>query len=144
MRLEHAISLRMYRFLGKRFHHKPDWTFDLKEFANDHLCLGRNYEGGSQIARKLQPAIAELEEAGFLEPLPEAERFPGRGASWQIRLLQRDRGPAAAAVPAAESVDDGGPAAGLIARGVHPEAAAQLAKDFPPRRSRSRSRSSTG
>jgi hypothetical protein len=132
MRLEHAISLRMYRFLGKRFHHKPDWTFDLKEFANDHLCLGRNYEGGSQIARKLQPAIAELEAAGFLEPLPEAGRFPREGRKWQIRLLQRDRGAAAAVPAAAESVvDDGGPAPGLIARGVHPEAAAQLAKDFP-------------
>ena len=133
MRLEHAISLRMYRFLGKRFHHKPDWTFDLKEFANDHLCLGRNYEGGSQIARKLQPAIAELEAAGFLGPLSEAERFPRDGRNWRIRLQQRDRDAAAsepAVEPPAEAVD-GGPASQLIARGVHPEAAAQLARDFP-------------
>jgi hypothetical protein len=139
MRLEHAISLRMYRFLGKRFHHKPDWTFDLKEFANDHLCLGRNYEGGAQIARKLQPAIAELELAGFLEPLPEAERFPKDGRNWKVRLRQKDRGDAAAAGPGLDSegppgagdAGEAGPAAGLIARGVHPEAAAQLARDFP-------------
>ena len=25
----------MYRFLDKRFHHKPDWTFDLKELEKD-------------------------------------------------------------------------------------------------------------
>jgi hypothetical protein len=139
MRLEHAISLRMYRFLGKRFHHKPDWTFDLKEFANDHLCLGRNYEGGSQIARKLQPAIAELELAGFLEPLPEAERFPRDGRTWRIRLRQRERDVAALPAPeeasgpgeAGDGVVEAGPAAGLVARGVHPEAAAQLARDFP-------------
>ena len=35
MRLEHPTALRMYRFLGKRFYVRPDWKFDLKEFAYD-------------------------------------------------------------------------------------------------------------
>jgi hypothetical protein len=89
MRLEHPTALRMYRFLGKRFYLKPDWTFDLKEFAYEHIGLGRNYEGGTQIARKLQPAIDELESVGFLEPLPSVERFTKKGRDWSIRFLQK-------------------------------------------------------
>ena len=89
MRLEHPTALRMYRFLGKRFHVKPDWVFDLKEFAYEHIGLGRNYEGGTQIARKLQPAIAELEEVGFLEPLSESDRFTKKGRDWSIRFVQK-------------------------------------------------------
>ena len=89
MRLEHPTALRMYRFLGKRFYHKPDWTFDLKEFAYEHIGLGRNYEGGTQIARKLQPAIKELEGLGFLTPLSENERFTKKGHDWSIRLIQQ-------------------------------------------------------
>jgi hypothetical protein len=84
MRLEHSTALRMYRFLGKRFYLKPDWTFDLKEFANVHIGLGRNYEGGTQIARKLKPAISELENVGFLEPLNESERFPKNGRAAEL------------------------------------------------------------
>jgi hypothetical protein len=89
MALQHPTALRMYRFLGKRFHIKPDWTFDLKEFAHDHIGLGRNYEGGTQISRKLQPAITELENVGFLEPLAENERFPKKGRGWFIRFIQK-------------------------------------------------------
>lgn len=89
MRLEHPTALRMYRFLGKRFHVKAEWTFDLKEFAYDHIGLGRNYEGGTQIARKLQPAIVELENVGFLEPLSEDERFTKKGREWTIRFLPK-------------------------------------------------------
>ncbi len=37
MRLEHPTALRMYRFLGKRFYVQPEWTFDLKEFAYEHI-----------------------------------------------------------------------------------------------------------
>jgi hypothetical protein len=89
MRLEHPTALRMYRFLGKRFYLRPEWLFDLKEFAHDHMALGRNYEGGTQIARKLIPAILELEAVGFLEPLPEMERFLKKGQHWSIRFIQK-------------------------------------------------------
>ena len=75
MQLEHPIALRMYRFLGKRFYHNRELEFDLKEFAYGQLSLGRNYEGGAQIARKLQPAIKELEKIGFLESLTEDQRY---------------------------------------------------------------------
>ena len=62
-------SKRIYRFLDKRFYHRDEWQFDLKEFALDHVGLSRKYEGNIQLARKLEPAIRELEERGFLAPL---------------------------------------------------------------------------
>jgi Replication initiator protein A len=129
---KHAISLRIYRFMGKRFHLKPDWAFDIKDFSYEHIGLSRNYEGGTQIARKLKPAIVELEEAGFLEPLPDDERFIKKGRDWTIRLIQK-----ATALPA---LPDAAPirtpdmirlAAELTKRGVHETTAAELAEHHP-------------
>jgi len=85
---KHVISMRIYRFMGKRFHLQPEWTFDLKDFACEHIGLARNYEGGVQLVRKLKPAIEELEGVGFLAPLPENERFSKKGRDWSIRLIQ--------------------------------------------------------
>jgi Replication initiator protein A len=130
MRLKHPTALRMYRFLGKRFYVKPDWEFDLKEFANDYMCLGRNYEGGTQIARKLQPAIEELENAEFLEPLPEAQRFTKNGRDWKVRFLKRAASPALPmprqAAPAATGL-----AEQLVQRGVTRARAVALTTKYP-------------
>jgi hypothetical protein len=87
--LKSSTAKRMYRFLDKRFHHRPEWLFDLKEFAHEHVGLGRHYEGPAHLKRNLQPAIAELEQIDFLEPLPEAQRFPKDGKAWKIRLIQK-------------------------------------------------------
>src|SRR3954454_20493198 len=106
MQLEHPTALRMYRFLGKRFHVRPEWTFDLKEFAYEHIGLGRSYEGGTQIARKLRPALAELEAVGFLEPLPDGERCPREGRDWSIRLARK--------VPAPTPLPAPGPGPGPV------------------------------
>src|SRR3954451_3790076 len=62
LELELPTSKRIYRFLDKRFYHRDEWQFDLKEFALDHVDLSRKYEGHIQLARKLEPAIRELEE----------------------------------------------------------------------------------
>ena len=100
MGLSNSTAKRMYRFLDKRFHHKPDWTFDLKELAHEHIGLGRNYEGPAHLKRNLRPAIEELESIGFLEPLPDSERFPKDGRNWKIRLIQK--APALPANPASQ------------------------------------------
>ena len=65
MGLRNSTAKRMYRFLDKRFHHKPDWTFDLKELAHEHIGFGRHYEGPAHLKRNLLPAIDELEAVGF-------------------------------------------------------------------------------
>jgi Replication initiator protein A len=136
MQLEHPTALRMYRFLGKRFYLKPDLTFDLKEFAHIYLNLGRNYEGGKQISRKLQPAILELEGVGFLEPLPDSERFPKKGRDWTIRFVKKTPAPVLETAGPGE-VDDPSDAlletitAELISRGVTAKIAAKLAAAHP-------------
>ena len=87
--LESAISKRMYRFLDKRFYHKPDWEFDLKEFAFEHIGLSRSYDDNGKIKEKLRPAIDELTAVGFLAAMPESERYvkTGRG-SWKVLVTQ--------------------------------------------------------
>ena len=133
MTFKHPTALRIYRFLGKRFYVKPDWTFDLKEFAYKHVGLGSSYEGGTQIARKLQPAIEELENAAFLEPLPESERFQKKGREWSIRFVQKTL----ALTPAmpAPSPDAAEPEPPLVAelakRGVSAKKAAELVQKHP-------------
>lgn len=132
MRLEHPTALRMYRFLGKRFYVRSEWLFDLKEFAHEHMGLGRNYEGGTQIARKLKPAVAELEAVGFLEPLSEDERFIKKGRAWSVRFVQKNAAPAALSEPAPQAEPEPpSSVALLISRGVTAKTAAELAKQHP-------------
>ena len=69
MGLKNSTAKRMYRFLDKRFYHKSDITFDLKEFAHTHVGLGHNYEGPAHLKRNLTPAIAELEKVGFFRAI---------------------------------------------------------------------------
>ncbi len=132
MNLKHAVSMRIYRFMGKRFHLKPEWTFDLKDFSHEHIGLSRNYEGGSQIARKLQPAIQELESVGFLEPLAEDERFVKKGRAWSIRFVQKNAVRAALPEPA-PGADPEPPAliAVLTSRGITAKTAAELVRGHP-------------
>lgn len=132
MSLKHAVSMRIYRFMGKRFHLKSEWSFDLKDFAYEHIGLSRIYEGGTQIARKLQPAIKELESVGFLEPLPEEERFLKKGRAWSIRFIKKAPAPFAlpvsgkdvASVPPALVTD-------LKNRGVTKATAEELVQKHP-------------
>lgn len=72
--LESAIAKRMYRFLDKRFYHRPRLECDLRTFACEHIGLSKSYHNG-EIKRVLSPAIAELEAQGFLKPLGPEERF---------------------------------------------------------------------
>jgi hypothetical protein len=90
--LRSAISKRLYRFLGKRFYRKPDWTFDLDEIAFERIGLSRNYADAFKIREKLRPAIGELEATGFLRPLGQDDRYSrvDRGR-WTIRLVRGSR-----------------------------------------------------
>jgi Replication initiator protein A len=134
MGLGNSTAKRMYRFLDKRFHHKPDWTFDLNEFAHDHIGLGRNYDGPAHIKRKLLPAIAELESIGFLEPMADTERFQKDGKHWRIWLVQGGIIAAPLAVlPAAATHSEPEPplVAELVSRGVTRATAVELARQHP-------------
>lgn len=124
MSLRNSTAKRMYRFLDKRFHFRPDWTFGLKEFAHEHIGLGRHYEGPSHLKRNLEPAIIELETVGFLEPLPDCERFQKDGRDWKIYLLQKGK---QAAVPLIEQTSEPPPLVQeLTKRGVTKATAAEM------------------
>jgi len=78
--LHSPVAKRLYRLLDKRFYHRRDWTFHLRELACEHIGLSRGYDTAG-LKRKLRPAIAELEKIGYIETVSERERFQkaGRG-----------------------------------------------------------------
>jgi hypothetical protein len=112
---------RMYRFLDKRFFHRANWEFSLKEFAFEHIGLSRSYDTG-QVKRKLMPAVKELEAVNFIERLPPESRFTkvGRG-DWRIvvtKKSRRDKPPLNSDITAVAQL--------LIDRGVSPYMAKRL------------------
>lgn len=126
--LAHPTSRRMYRFLDKRFYHRPDWQFGLREFACDHVGFSRGYDN-AQLRRKMQPAVEELEAKGFLEPLPEAQRYRQvRRGEWQVSFRKKAEAGGEAIKPpeAAQKL--------LVERGVTLATAAELAGAFPAER----------
>lgn len=126
-RLKSPVAKRLYRLLDKRFYHKAVWQFDLRELACEHVGLSRSYDIG-QLKRKLRPAIGELIEAGYLEPMEDQDRFARRGdGQWQIVLT---RGKARPMVAATDNFDPEGKRL-LMNRGVRPVTAEKLAGRFP-------------
>jgi hypothetical protein len=124
--LTYPTAKRIYRFLDKRFYHGPHWEFDLQEFAFEHVGLSRSYKKAAEVRRKLAPAIEELENKDFLEPMPPKERFQQiiRG-QWRVSFQKK----ACSAEDIAEKPEKSTPAPcekALIDRGVTPSTAAQL------------------
>lgn len=131
--LRHPTAKRMYRFLDKRFFHRSTWEFDLKEFAFDHVGLSRGYEGATQIARKLEPALRELEEKGFLEPLPTSRRYTKQTASrWRVTLSKRgvSMGEAVSREAVEAPSSSSSRVVELVARGVTESAARELVAGY--------------
>ncbi|MDG3008247.1 replication initiator protein A [Paludisphaera mucosa] len=136
LRLRHPSSQQMYRFLGKHFYHSPSLTLDLRTFACEHVGLDRGYKDNGKLKEKLQPAIDELEQIGFLEPMEKERRYAKVGPKqWTITLRRR-----ADLELVEETLDAGSPLAGpepteqekgLVARGVTATVAAELALNHP-------------
>jgi hypothetical protein len=87
--LSHPAAKRAYRFLDKRFYRSKSLVFDLRDF------LSRNYDTG-KLKEKLQPALEELEAAGFLEPMTRQQRYTKKGPKdWRINLAMKGAAKAA-------------------------------------------------
>jgi len=128
--LKLAVAKRMYRFLDKRFHFSSTLRFNLAVFACEHIGLSRRYDAG-QLKRRLNPAIAELERAGYLTPLPAAARYHRlRRGDWEVVFV---RAPKLRKVgrPMKPMSDL---ERGLVERGVTPAAAARLVRQHPAER----------
>src|SRR5262249_29903715 len=132
LKLQHPTAKRMYRFLSKRMYHRPDWTFDLRDLAFEHVGLSRNYSGNAgKIKEKLQPAIEELELMGFLEPLGKDDRYQKDGKEWKIRLVHRLSPPSLPANGLEEASKPARLVEELNQRGVTWAKAAELAGNQP-------------
>lgn len=128
---------RVFRFLDKRFYRRERLDFDLRSLACEHIGLSRSYKP-TELKRRLKPAIDELEENGFLEPLSAEERYAFRGkGQWRILFVRGPRGrdDLAAAEPAAESA---ALVEALTGRGVSAKVAAALVDAHPPGRVRAK------
>jgi hypothetical protein len=92
---------RMFRFLDKRFYRRERVDFDLKTFACSHIGLSPSY-APTELKRRLKPALDELEEKGFLEPLLADERYSYlRKGQWRILFIRGPYGRDDASVEAA-------------------------------------------
>lgn len=94
--LERLFSLRlpttqrMYRFLDKRFYHRSQLEFDLREFACGHIGLSQSYVT-PKLKSKLDPAIRELEGIGYICPAENGERYQRiKPGVWRIRFAKAD------------------------------------------------------
>ncbi|BBO34300.1 hypothetical protein [Lacipirellula parvula] len=90
------------------------------------IGLSRNYDTG-QLKRRLQPAIEELEAAGYLKPLSSAERYVkvSRG-HWEIVFVRQADASAAKLLGSAATLADR-----LVNAGVTRSVAMELARDYP-------------
>ncbi len=123
-RLSSSISKRMFRFLDKRFYHQHRCEFDLQDFAFEHIGLSRSYSDNGKLKEKLQPAIDELTDIGFIEPMCREERYEklARG-QWKIVFVKPDTTPQTIDAPVVEPTSL---ERELVSRGVTRAAALEL------------------
>jgi hypothetical protein len=120
----------MFRFLDKRFYRRDRLDFDLRTLACEHIGMSRSY-APTELKRRLKPALEELEQLGFLEPLSPEERYSYvKRGTWRIILIRgRDaQAEPAPPQPASALVDD------LKARGITAKTAAELVETHPATR----------
>jgi hypothetical protein len=139
LKLRLPTTKRMYRFLDKRFYRRSRLDFDLRSLACEHIGLSRSY-APTELKRRLKPALEELEQLGFLEPLGPEERYSyvKRGC-WRIIFIRGGRATAEAQDPAAHREDQPGELVeALKARGITAKTAQELVGTHPAGRVRTK------
>ncbi len=123
--LRRPTAKRMFRFLDKRFYRKRQIPFPLRCFAHEHIGLSRCYDH-RQLKRRLEPAIRELENAGFLEAMNPVDRYAKdtRGL-WNVTFIKaRQKRGAEQKVPSVSGLE-----LELVNRGVSSEMATTLVRE---------------
>ena len=139
LKLRLPTTKRMYRFLDKRFYRRSRLDFDLRTLACEHIGLSRSY-APTELKRRLKPALEELEQLGFLEPLGPEERYSyvKRGC-WRIIFIRG--GDATAQVQDAAKPGGEQPTElieALKARGITAKTAQELVEAHPHGRIRTK------
>lgn len=116
--LENPTARRLYRLLDKRMWYENQGSIDLKALVGR---LGMvEYAHRSQIKRKLEPAITELLQTGFLE----SYRYDDQPGYTRVYFVRSPRLPRASEEPAAQQerslIDQ------LVSRKISRERAQQL------------------
>ena len=97
-----AVSKRLFRYLDKHFYHRARLEYDLLTLAFEHVGLSRQYEPW-KVKQKLAPAIAELEERGYLAKLGPKDRYLAAGkGKWKVVF---NKATTAIAAPVTEKPD---------------------------------------
>jgi hypothetical protein len=88
LRLRQTLASRAYRILSRGFTGATRLDLDLREFACERLGLSRGHDAG-KLKEKLRPALEELEQVNFLEPLAPSERYARVGGGrWRVLFLR--------------------------------------------------------
>ena len=126
-RLKRATTKRMYRYLDKHFHFSSTFRRNLRVFACEHIGLSRRYDA-AQLKRRLNPAIEELEKAGYLVPMPANERVHKlRRGEWEVVFVRRAQARKQQLQKSRLSDLENG----LIDRGVTAISAVRLVREYP-------------
>lgn len=139
LKLRLPTTKRMYRFLDKRFYRRARLDFDLRTLACEHVGLSRSY-APTELKRRLKPALEELEQLGFLEPLGPDERYSYvRRGCWKIIFIRGSRATAEAQdLDARQEQQPAELVESLRARGVTARTAQELVESHPPARVRTK------
>ena len=134
LKLRLPTTKRMFRFLDKRFYRRERLDFDLKTLACEHIGMSRSY-APTELKRRLKPALEELEQLGFLEPLSPEDRYSwvSKG-SWRILLIRAQPPSAAEGAPSERTALQDS----LVSRGVTLRMAADLVASQPAARIRTK------
>jgi plasmid replication initiation protein len=95
LKLQSAVSKRLYRFLDKHFWYRSKIRIKLFMLAHEKLGVSRNYRFVSSLKQQIDPAIAELMATGFLT----AASYEGKGEETEAIFIA---GKGIAASPAKE------------------------------------------
>ena len=129
LRLRLPTTKRVFRFLDKRFYRCERIEFDLRTFACEHIGMSRSYKP-TELKRRLRPALAELEQHGFLEPLDDSARYVSRArGQWQIVFARGPRGREPSEPTPEERLEL---REALVARGVAERTALELVERYLP------------
>ena len=128
--LRDSIAKRMFRFLDKRFYNREMLTFDLATFAYEKIGMKRTY-ALNNVKQKFKPAIDELVAVGFLNPLPDKQRYRKRKAGeWDVVFIkamdENGQRPLPMEIDTLPSIEND-----LLKRGVSRQRAKSLAARFP-------------
>jgi hypothetical protein len=139
LKLRLPTTKRMYRFLDKRFYRRSRLDFDLRTLACEHIGLSRSY-APTELKRRLKPALEEMEQLGFLEPLGPEERYSyvKRGC-WRIIFIRGRQATAEVQDPTVQREQQ--PAElteSLKARGITAKTAQELVETHPADRIRTK------